>query len=321
MTLSLPFAVERRPASAPAVDNRRVLAVALGRFHTVALVGTRESPLVYTWGSPQGGRLGYPGLVPVRQPRLVISLSDKEVQQIAAGPEHSVFLSTARGVFVCGVITEPCQLDEPTRIATLSSFDSPVVQIGAGNGYTGVVTEDRTVALWPGRDSDITPPNASHHAPKVAYAPRSASREVFFGYSSFAVLADDGSAVIVPTSAPYTPAPLPVSGPADAGHDIALKQVALGATHFAALVQTSCGPSFSSLCPVDARELVSDDAVGLDAPSSFADLSIHLDGSPPLACHRVFLHTRLGEFRVSDLPPFVRGKLPDRCASGKTDRR
>jgi alpha-tubulin suppressor-like RCC1 family protein len=297
----------RRSRADPA-DIRRVLSVALGRMHTIALVGTREAPLVYTWGASHGGRLGYLGAAVVRQPRLVVALTDKQCLQIAAGLDHSVFLSGTHSVYVCGVVTEPCQLEEPTRIAALSSFDTHVRQIGAGHGYTGVVTADNMVAVWPGHDSEITQQNAARHNPKTALAARGDTREVFFGYSSFAVHFADGSAVVVPASAPFTPVPLPVCSAADAGHDVSLKQVALGATHSALLVQTGSGPDFSSLCPVSGVEMVSDQLGGLDATHEYADLSLSVDGSvQALVCHRVFLHTRLGKFRVTDFPPFVRG--------------
>jgi len=74
-----------------ALSSQRVVAVAAGAAHSLAV--TKEGSL-FTWGWGRYGQLGHGGIESETTPRLHAALSAIGVDQVAAGPTHSV--ATAR---------------------------------------------------------------------------------------------------------------------------------------------------------------------------------------------------------------------------------
>lgn len=98
----------REPRMVKALQGTKVVAVAAGMEHSMALT---ESGEVYSWGHAEHGRLGHgrSGAVPRLfgtsiefKPRLVRAFEALRIAQISAGQMHSAAVSSAGDLFVWG---------------------------------------------------------------------------------------------------------------------------------------------------------------------------------------------------------------------------
>ncbi|KAK7084094.1 hypothetical protein SK128_012683 [Halocaridina rubra] len=80
-------------------EGHIVTDVILNKFHTVFLT---SSGRVYTCGLGHGGRLGINVSTPVVTPSQIRSLSQNNIVKVAAGPDHSLFLTDSGQVWACG---------------------------------------------------------------------------------------------------------------------------------------------------------------------------------------------------------------------------
>lgn len=80
-------------------EGQVIIDVALSKFHTLFLA---SSGRVYTCGHGHGGRLGLETNSPVITPRPVKAFMHSNVIMVAAGPDHSLFLTDSGQVWSCG---------------------------------------------------------------------------------------------------------------------------------------------------------------------------------------------------------------------------
>lgn len=71
-----------RPTSIPALKRKRIIAVACGSFHTLAV---NDSGEVYSWGVGEKGQLGHGDLESRKVPTQVVALQQKVIIAVAAG--------------------------------------------------------------------------------------------------------------------------------------------------------------------------------------------------------------------------------------------
>ena len=87
---------EGRAESAPrrvmALRGVRVLGIACGDFHTLALA---DDGLVYTWGAGSFGELGHASLEHHAEPRVLEALRERTLVFAACGASHNVLLLLA----------------------------------------------------------------------------------------------------------------------------------------------------------------------------------------------------------------------------------
>eukprot|EP00906_Rhabdomonas_costata_P037296 RCo052474 len=86
-----------RPKVVSALQDRQVLMVSAGSFHSMAV--TKEG--LFTWGKGESGCLGHGDTQNQVQPKFVTSLQGKQILQISAGYYHSMAV-TPEGVFTWG---------------------------------------------------------------------------------------------------------------------------------------------------------------------------------------------------------------------------
>lgn len=138
--------------------GRRIVAVAAGRLHSVALA---SDGAVHTWGSNAGGQLGngsggaVPGLVTTAAPS---SLESKIVTAIAAGSTHTLALTADGSVHAWGTNTDG-QLGDGSRtdrsipVAVATSPESSlsgrrITAIAAGSNFSLALDADGNVHAW-----------------------------------------------------------------------------------------------------------------------------------------------------------------------------
>ena len=135
------------------LQGRKVLQVvaAAGAFHTVCVTGDGA---VFAFGNNGDGQLGLGDTEDRLVPTLLRGeLENKSVMQVAAGSEHSVFV-TADGLFVCGRNTNgrlgvggtECRL-VPTPV-TGQLQGKTAVYLAAGDHHTLCITADGSLFSW-----------------------------------------------------------------------------------------------------------------------------------------------------------------------------
>ena len=75
-----------RPQQVPALACHKIVDIAVGSEHTLALADNGD---VWGWGMNSDGQLGLRHTAAVREPQLIWTLSNRGVKQIAAGRSHS----------------------------------------------------------------------------------------------------------------------------------------------------------------------------------------------------------------------------------------
>jgi len=136
-----------------ALDGNPIVQIAAGGNHVCAVSSTGR---VYAWGSNSHGQLGFarkgaPSFC-TSPDRVVLS---RAVAKVACGAEHTVFLTVAGGVYVCG---RPDQgqlgmspkkshrnVTPPRRLEALSSFPHIPVQVAAAQHSTVLLFENGAV--------------------------------------------------------------------------------------------------------------------------------------------------------------------------------
>ncbi|XP_063216868.1 uncharacterized protein LOC134527844 isoform X2 [Bacillus rossius redtenbacheri] len=88
-----------RPRLVEALCRERVVAVATGQYHSLALTGDGR---VYSWGWGVHGQLGHGSVEDLHVPALVRALSGKVVVQVCGGYAHSLALTADGRVFSFG---------------------------------------------------------------------------------------------------------------------------------------------------------------------------------------------------------------------------
>ena len=78
-------------------------AITAGGKHSMVLALDGQ---LYTFGYGQQGQLGHRSSKNIFQPKFVHDLLGKRVKAIAAGQNHSIVLTQAGDVFVCGSNTD-----------------------------------------------------------------------------------------------------------------------------------------------------------------------------------------------------------------------
>jgi len=91
----------RLSESIPALENYKIIQVACGVSHSMAL---DEWGQVYTWGSNSQGQLGNDTINPA--PRPVKALATKHIIQIASGQYHCLVLTNSKSHSVTSVSLE-----------------------------------------------------------------------------------------------------------------------------------------------------------------------------------------------------------------------
>lgn len=121
--------------------DKRVVAIAAGAFHSVALT---EDGQVWTWGLNRDGALGHGTLSDTRSPKLVTALQSDKVVAIAAGGNHTAALTASGEVFMFGKgrdgqlgLNEVAYRWDPRRVPSLQN----VVALTCGENHSAFVVE------------------------------------------------------------------------------------------------------------------------------------------------------------------------------------
>nr|XP_045601893.1 inhibitor of Bruton tyrosine kinase-like isoform X1 [Procambarus clarkii] len=130
-------------------ECRVIKDVALNKFHTLFLA---SSGRVYTCGHGQGGRLGLETNSPVITPRPIKAFVHTNVIKVAAGPDHSLFLTDSGQVWSCGtnlyhqlgLSPPPENVYTPRMLTWHKSHKDVIVGIGAAK-YHSVMWTSRVL--------------------------------------------------------------------------------------------------------------------------------------------------------------------------------
>ena len=90
-----------KPAAVKGLDGRRLVQLACGDHHSVALAA--GPPEVFTWGNAEDGRLGLGHLLNAHEPRAVRELAGVRIVEVAAGSDHTLARSEAGHVWAWGL--------------------------------------------------------------------------------------------------------------------------------------------------------------------------------------------------------------------------
>ena len=157
------------PRRVEALAAKRVVQVAAGTYHRVAVMSTGE---LWSWGYGSFGQLGHGDQQNQLVPRRVEALAAERVVQVAAGPYHTVAVTSTGALWTWGsgrngqlghvgrngqlghgdVFTENQLV--PRRVEGLAT--SHVMQVAAGVHHTVAVTSTGELWSWgSGRDSQL----------------------------------------------------------------------------------------------------------------------------------------------------------------------
>ncbi|KAM9329530.1 putative E3 ubiquitin-protein ligase HERC6 [Gastrophryne carolinensis] len=139
------------PRRIPGFSDIKIIQVACGHYHTVAL---SEDSGVYTWGRNDAGQLGLGKQIDQQgSPQLVKSLRGIPLLQITAGGSQSFALSMSGIVFgwgknnvgQLGFTSDPTKGGEfkPKVVVSLKNLN--VVYVSCGDEHTAVLSKDGTV--------------------------------------------------------------------------------------------------------------------------------------------------------------------------------
>ncbi|EKX35689.1 hypothetical protein GUITHDRAFT_57398, partial [Guillardia theta CCMP2712] len=124
--------------------------VACGGQHSALI--TKDGELV-TWGNSDRGQCGHDTFRSSQVPRLIRSLREHYVMQVACGESHTLILTSTSQVLSCGLAAygalghgdgEDCCT--PRVIGALWSL--PVVQIAAGENHSAAVVSTGEAHMW-----------------------------------------------------------------------------------------------------------------------------------------------------------------------------
>lgn len=196
-----------RLVPAAAFNGERIVMVAAGKLHTVAL---SEAGHVFTWGSDGDGQLGHNDQYTQRVPRQVEPgcFGGDKVVFVAAGSEHTVAV-TAEGRLYTWGRNDGGQLGNGRRavrrvprVVSMESFlGSAVVMATCGYEHTLVVTEDG--GLWTCGNGSFARLGLNDVADRLAFERVGGTTGVAFGgarvmaaaagWSNSAAVTEDGA--------------------------------------------------------------------------------------------------------------------------------
>lgn len=147
-----------RPKIIEGLLHEMVTHISVGALHSIVCTASGS---VYTFGSGEDGRLGHGNQYNVYEPRLVDSMKNINIIQVAAGGTHSVILadqgtvfSFGRGAF--GQLGHNITSSEliPKKVEALENV--VVTQVAAGGYHTIAMTEQGTLYSFGfGRDGQL----------------------------------------------------------------------------------------------------------------------------------------------------------------------
>eukprot|EP00658_Telonema_sp_P-2_P082665 TRINITY_DN8784_c0_g1_i1.p1 TRINITY_DN8784_c0_g1~~TRINITY_DN8784_c0_g1_i1.p1 ORF type:complete len:1789 (-),score=688.48 TRINITY_DN8784_c0_g1_i1:283-5649(-) len=143
----------RVPHLIKALQNKQVIQVGCGEYHSAALTANGE---VYTWGDGGDGQLGHgDGRTKgyrLSQPRLIKSLASKGVTAIACGEYHTAALTGDGNVYTWGksVNGQLGNTDDTKKVTspTIVDLNEDVVAISCGGAHTVCITAGGDVFQW-----------------------------------------------------------------------------------------------------------------------------------------------------------------------------
>ena len=137
------------PSPIPAFNNKRVVQVSCGGYHTLALTENNE---LFAWGSGLYGECGFGEFLNATSPKLVLMpwtkrlAEEQQITQISAGGHHSLALTEHGYVFAFGFashgqlgLRNTVNQSEPQLVTDLRT--KPIKAVAAGWNHTLVLTE------------------------------------------------------------------------------------------------------------------------------------------------------------------------------------
>ncbi|MBN3324517.1 HERC3 ligase, partial [Atractosteus spatula] len=186
---------------APVQGLTGVVSVACGQEHSLALCQSGE---VYSWGRGSEGQLGTVAFKKgVLKPRIIQSLGQIQIFQVACGNHHTLALSRGGAVFSWGQNSlgqlglgkgTPSQ-PVPTQVLSLSGV--PVFQIAAGGAHSFALSLSGAVYCWGANNAGQLGINRVDEKGRFSPCPAVALKLIGVSYISCgdahtAVLAKDG---------------------------------------------------------------------------------------------------------------------------------
>nr|XP_006818715.1 PREDICTED: probable E3 ubiquitin-protein ligase HERC4-like [Saccoglossus kowalevskii] len=135
-----------------ALELHRIIGVSCGDFHTLVI---NDKYSVFSWGNDQYGQCGRGGisLEPKPIPRLIKSLEDMRVVQVACGSSHSLALTTNGQIYAWGAndhgqlgLGSKESMSKPTLVSSLQGL--PVKQITCGRSHSFALSVSGAVFGW-----------------------------------------------------------------------------------------------------------------------------------------------------------------------------
>ena len=140
---------ENVPRLVEALEGKRVIQIACGSYHTVALTDAAE---LYTWGWGKNGRLGHGDQVSQSRPKIVDALVGKRICHVACGDSTVAALTDSGQLFTWGQGDQgqlghgaPESLSVPTPVAALAG--KAVHSVVAGGAFMAVLVGDKSHLL------------------------------------------------------------------------------------------------------------------------------------------------------------------------------
>lgn len=138
---------QRTPVSVRGLTSRRVVAIAAGENHSIAVC---DDGSVYTWGAGKDGQLGHNDRTDTGTPRLLEAQLSGKVVAVAAGGGHTLLLTDA-GVLYASGRGRSGQLGRGDALESVAAYrTSPVEVTRLSHGASGRV---RNISA--GRDSSF----------------------------------------------------------------------------------------------------------------------------------------------------------------------
>ncbi|KAI0228426.1 putative E3 ubiquitin-protein ligase HERC4 [Lamellibrachia satsuma] len=117
------------------------------------MTSARGETALFCWGSTSHGQLGLGGIEEeqIFSPRQLHAFDDRQVQEIACGQEHTLFLLEDGMLYSCGN-NDTCQLGHSksrTRPETIDTLEAQVIRhVSCGDSHSVAVTDAGEVFAW-----------------------------------------------------------------------------------------------------------------------------------------------------------------------------
>uniref|UniRef100_A0A1L8DT79 Putative hect e3 ubiquitin ligase n=1 Tax=Nyssomyia neivai TaxID=330878 RepID=A0A1L8DT79_9DIPT len=141
----------KRPQFINALENYTITQLSSGSMHSMAL---NEWGQVFTWGSDAHGQLGNELSTVQATPRIVRSLSTKNIVQIVCGHFHCLALTNSGEIFAwgsndygqLGIGTKVEKASKPVQVEALSGI--PIAFICCGSNHSFAVSTSGAIFAW-----------------------------------------------------------------------------------------------------------------------------------------------------------------------------